>query len=41
MSMNDCPDDIFGATKHFVTNLGMMMHHYEPQCHTEKNVCCR
>ena len=35
MLINDCPADIFRAAKHFVTKLGMMMHQYEPECHTE------
>ena len=35
MSINDCPDDIFSTAKHFVTKLGMVMNHYEPECHAE------
>ena len=39
MSMNDCPYDIFGTfSEHFVTKLGMMMRHYEPECHAVKLV---
>ena len=38
MSVNVCPDDIFWITEHFVTNFGMVMQHYEPDCHAEKLV---
>ena len=32
MSVNVCPEDIFCTAKQFVTKLGMMMHHYQPDC---------
>ena len=35
MLVNVCPDDIFWITEHFVTNFGMVMQHYEPDCHAE------
>ena len=28
MSVNDCVDDIFWTTKHYVSRLGLMMHYY-------------
>ena len=36
---NVCPD-VFWTTGHFDTKLGMVMQHYEPECHAEKLVCC-
>ena len=36
MLVNDCPDDIFWMTEHFVSKLGMVMQHHEPECHLEK-----
>ena len=35
MSVNVCLDDIFLITEHFVTKFGMVMQHYEPECHAE------
>ena len=34
-----CPDDIFWTNGHFVTKLGVVMHHYEPECHAKELVC--
>ena len=40
MSMNDCPDDLFWIAELFcVTKLGMVMHHYEPDCLSKRLVC--
>ena len=36
--MNVCPDDIFWTAKHFVTEPGMVMQYYEPDCLAEKMV---
>ena len=38
MSVNDCPDDIFWIKEYFVTKFGMVMQHYEPECHAESFV---
>ena len=38
MSLNICLDDIFRTTEHFVTKLGMVMQHYEPECHVQKEL---
>ena len=32
MSVNVCSDDIFLNAEPFTTKLGMVMHHYEPDC---------
>ena len=40
MSVNVCPDDIFWNAEPFTTKLGMMMHHYEPDCLSKRLVCC-
>ena len=40
MSVNVCPDDIFGITEHFVTKPSMAMQHHKPECHAEKLVHC-
>ena len=41
MSMNDCPDDLFWIAELFcVTKLGMVMHHYEPDCLSKRLVFC-
>ena len=37
MSVSLCPDDIFWTAEHFVTKLGMVMQHHEPECYAEKN----
>ena len=39
MSMNVCLDNILWTADHFVTILGMVMQHHEPECHGEKIVC--
>ena len=39
MSINVCPDDIFWILKHFITKLGMVMHHYVPNFQAQKLVC--
>ena len=31
-------DDIFWTTEHFVTKLGMVVQHREPECHAEKKL---
>ena len=38
MSVNVCPDDIFWTVEHFVTKLGMVMQHHEPECHAGKRM---
>ena len=38
--MNVCPDDIFWSIKQFTTKLGIVMHHYEPDCLLKRLVCC-
>ena len=40
MSMNVCPDDIFQIAEPFTTKLGMVMHHYKPDCFSKRMVCC-
>ena len=39
MSMNVCPDDIFWIAEPFTAKLGMVMHHYEPDCLPKRLVC--
>ena len=39
MSVNVCVD-IFQTAGHFVTKLGMVMQHYEPQPYAEKTIVC-
>ena len=39
MLVNVCLDDIFWTREHFVTKLGMVMQHHDPECHAEKNNC--
>ena len=34
-----CPDDIFWTNKHFVTKLGNVMHHHEPECPAKRLAC--
>ena len=34
-----CLDDIFHTTQHFVSKLGITMHHYEPECPAERFIC--
>ena len=38
MLVNVCPDDIFLTAEHFVTRLGVVMQHYELECHAEKKL---
>ena len=38
-NVNECLDDIFSTTEHFVTNLGTVMQQHKPECHAEKIVC--
>ena len=40
MSVNVCPDHIFLIAEPFTTKLGMMMHHYAPDCLPKRLVCC-
>ena len=40
MLLNVSPDDMFWITEHFTTKLGMVMHHYEPDCLPKRLVCC-
>ena len=40
MSVNVCPDGIFWNAEPFTTKLGMLMQHYEPNCLSERLVCC-
>ena len=35
MLVNVCPDDIFRTADYFVTKLGLVMQHHEPECHAE------
>ena len=34
-----CPHDLFLTVKHFVINLGIVMHHHKPGCHAKRLVC--
>ena len=36
MLINVCPDDIFWTAELFVTKIGLMMHHHEPECVVKK-----
>ena len=36
MPVNVCPDNIFWTSEHFITKLGMVMQHHEPECHVGK-----
>ena len=38
--MNVSPDDVLWSTKHFVTKLGMVMHHHEPECDAKRLALC-
>ena len=38
MSVNVCLDDIFWTAEHFVTKLGMVIQHCDPDCHAEKEL---
>ena len=38
-NVNVCLDDIFETTKHFVSRLGIVMHHYESECHAKRLRC--
>ena len=40
MLMNFCPADIFWIAEPFITKLGMVMHHHEPDCLPERLICC-
>ena len=40
MLMNVCPDNISWIAEPFTTKLGMVMHHYEPDCPPKRLVCC-
>ena len=40
MSVNVCLNDVFWTTECFVTTLGMLVQHNEPECHAEKIVHC-
>ena len=40
MLVNVCPDDIFWIAELLTTNLGMVMHHYEPDGFQKKLVGC-
>ena len=35
-----CPDGIFLHAELFTTILGVVMHHYEPDCLSKRLVCC-
>ena len=35
-NVNVCPDDIFCTTQYFVSRLGIVMHHYESECHAKR-----
>ena len=39
LSVNVCPAEIFLTTEPFVTKLGIVLHHHEPECHTQRLVC--
>ena len=39
-SISYCPASIFWTTELFITTLGMLVHHYEPEYHVKKLVCC-
>ena len=38
MWVNVCLNDAFWTTEHFVTKLGMVVQHHEPECHVEKQL---
>ena len=38
-NVNVCPDDIFWTIKHFVFKLGIVIHHYESECHAKRFIC--
>ena len=38
-NVNVCLDDTFYTTKHFVSKLGIVMHHYESNCHAKRLIC--
>ena len=38
-NVNVCPDDIFWTIKHFVFKLGIVIHHYESECHAKRLIC--
>ena len=40
MPVSVCPDDVFWITEPFTTKLGMVMHHYEPDCFSKRLLCC-
>ena len=40
MSMNVGADYMFWIAEPFTTKFGMEMHHYEPDCLSERLVCC-
>ena len=38
-NVNVCPNGVFYTTKHFVSNFGIVMHHYESECHAKRFIC--
>ena len=38
-NVNVCPDDIFWTTKDFISKLGIVMHHYDLECHAKRLIC--
>ena len=40
MSMNVCPESMFWIVEPFTTKFGMVMHHCEPECLSERLLFC-
>ena len=40
MSVNVCPNDSLWLAEPFAINLGMVMHHREPNCLPKRLICC-
>ena len=38
-SVNVCPDNIFYTIKNIVFKLGIVIHHYESECHAKRLIC--
>ena len=38
-NVNVSPDDIFKITNYFVSKLGIVMHHYQLECHAKRLIC--
>ena len=40
MRSSELQNSLLPTTEHFVTKLGMVMQHHEPECLVKKIVCC-